>query len=141
MWLLTRTAKKRAIRSNWARLYRYTYNPVLQSYLLDTNFPVNINRDVSETFIFAKGAANRLWITYVSRGSTSGINANYRVFVNSSADDGASWGNPFVPTLSPPLTATQVTRGDIASIVTVGNKVGIMSNITLRGKSDRPTPR
>lgn len=113
---------------NWARLYRYSYDATLQSYFLDANFPTTINRDVSETLVLAKGDANRLWITYVSRGNTSGVNANYRVFVNSSADDGANWGNAFVPTLSPALTTTQVARGDIVSLVTVGNKVGLMWN-------------
>lgn len=114
--------------ANWARLYRYSYDATLQRYALDANFPTTINRDVSETLVLAKGAANRLWITYVSRGNSSGLNANYRVFVNSSADDGASWGNAFVPTLSPALTTTQVARGDIVSLVTVGDKVGLMWN-------------
>lgn len=111
--------------ANWARLYRYTYSTALQTYTLDANFPAVINRDVSETLALAKGSPNRLWITYISRGITS---SDYRVFVNSSGNDGVSWGNAFVPTLSPAITATHVARGDIVGIVTVGNKVGIMWN-------------
>lgn len=114
--------------TKWARLYRYTYDAALQNYTLDTGFPTTINRDVSETLVLAKGATGRLWITYISRGTTSGVSPDYRVFVNSSADDGATWGNSFVPTLSPALTATHVTRGDMVAIVAVGDKVGLMWN-------------
>lgn len=114
--------------AKWARLYRYTYDAALQKYTLDTGFPTTINRDVSETLVLAKGATGRLWIAYVSRGTTAGATPDYRVFVNSSANDGATWGNAFVPTLSPVLTSTHVTRGDIVAIVAVGDKVGLMWN-------------
>lgn len=112
----------------WARLYRYSYDAALQKYTLDPGFPTTINRDVSETLVLAKGSSGRLWITYVSRGTTSGSSPDYRVFVNSSANDGVTWGNAFVPTLNSTVTATHVTRGDIAAIVAVGDKVGLMWN-------------
>lgn len=112
----------------WARLYRYSYDAASQKYTLDLGFPTTINRDVSETLVLAKGSSGRLWITFVSRGTTSGSAPDYRVFVNSSANDGATWGNAFVPNLSPAITATHVARGDVAAIVAVGDKVGLMWN-------------
>lgn len=114
--------------NRWARLYRYSYDPALQVYSLDANFPVTINRDVSETLVLAKAPSGHLWITYVSRGDTPGDARDYRVFVNVSSDDGQTWGTPFVPKLNVTDSAVHVLRGDIAAVVAFNNNVGIMWN-------------
>ncbi|MEZ4663929.1 MAG: hypothetical protein R2911_40870, partial [Caldilineaceae bacterium] len=114
---------------NWARLYRFSYDAGAQTYMLDDGFPVKMNQDKSESLVLAKDpTSGRLWITWVSRGLTPKINPDYRVFLNSSTDDGASWGTPIVPTLNVTATAVHVGRGDSSAIVAVANKVAIMWN-------------
>lgn len=113
---------------HWGRFYRYSYDATHQTYTLDAGFPVTVNEDKTESLVLTKGASGRLWITYVSRGETLHPNADYRVFINSSGNDGASWGTPFVPTLTISDTAVHVNRGDISSIVAVDNMVGVMWN-------------
>ena len=114
--------------ANWARFYRYSYDATLQTYTLDAGFPVTINEDKTESLVMAKGSTGRLWVTYVSRGDTPKVSADYRVFVNSSADDGATWGTPIVPTLNVTDTAIHVNRGDSSAIVAVKDQVALMWN-------------
>lgn len=114
--------------ANWARFYRYSYDATLQTYTLDAGFPVTINEDKTESLVMAKGSTGRLWVTYVSRGDTPKASADYRVFVNSSADDGATWGTPIVPTLNVTDTAIHVNRGDSSAIVAVKDQVALMWN-------------
>lgn len=116
--------------ANSARLYRYSYDATAQKYSLDQGFPVNINKDRTETLVLAKAASGRFWITYISRGTTPKATPDYRVFVNSSAD-GVTWGTPFVPTLNVTNTGVHVGRGDIAAVVAFSNSVGIMWNNTI----------
>ena len=52
---------------NAGRLFRYTYDAVSQTYVLDAGFPVNVNQDKSETLVMDKDSTGRLWTTYVSR--------------------------------------------------------------------------
>ncbi|MEZ4713577.1 MAG: Calx-beta domain-containing protein [Caldilineaceae bacterium] len=113
---------------NWARLYRFSYDAEAQTYILDDGFPVNMNQDKSESLVLAKDSTGRLWITWVSRGLTPKANPDYRVFLNTSDDDGASWGTPIVPTLNITGTAVHVNRGDSSSIVAVADKVALMWN-------------
>ncbi len=86
---------------NDARLYRYSYDKVTQTYTLDPDFQgpgyVAINGDKVEVLTIDKDTTGRLWTTYVSRPSSAG--QDYQVYVNSSTGGGlandSSWGTPF----------------------------------------------
>lgn len=113
-----------------ARLYRYTYDPVMQRYNLDTGFPSDVNSDEAESMVLAKDSAGHLWVAWVSRGITKDEDPGgrvYQVYVTHSSDDGASWGTPFVPNLGATQDAV-VSRGDVATIVAFGDQVGVMWN-------------
>lgn len=116
-------------------LFRYTYTPTLQTYTLDAGFPVTVNKDKTETLVLARDATGDLWVAYVSKQPRPQVTdpVYYRLYVNFSNDDGKTWGAPFIPTLdiTNSMTDTTVASDDIAAIVAVGNKVGLMWNSTL----------
>lgn len=113
------------------RLYRYTYNASAQEYELDNGFPVNVNSDKTETLVLDKDSTGRLWVTYVSRDIAT---SSYAVFVNTSDDDGSTWGIPF--TL--PVPGKTVDLDDISSIIAfsddTGDKVGVMWSNQIDGR-------
>lgn len=113
------------------RLYRFSYNAGTQDYSLDSGFPVNVNSDKTETLVLEKDSTGRLWVTYVSRETST---SSYAVFVNTSADDGATWGTPF--TL--PVAGKTVDLDDISSIIAfsddTGEKVGVMWSNQIDGR-------
>src|SRR5919198_5051343 len=100
---------------NGAKIWRFSYNP--GQYTLDSGFPKNVNAAKSETLVFDRDSTGRLWTTWVQRDGTA-----YRVFVATSDDDGATWGSPFIL----PGNGTTVNSDDIASVVSMGDRVGIM---------------
>jgi hypothetical protein len=108
------------------RLYRYTYNQSTKKYSLDNGFPVNVNSDKTETLVLDKDSTGRLWVTYVSRDTLTPSDFIYVVFVNTSADDGLTWGTPFIV----PVVGKIVDLDDISSLIAFqddgGDKVGIM---------------
>jgi len=121
---------------NKGRLYRYSYNPVTQSYSLDTGFgspvtPVNVNDDKTESLVLDKDTTGRLWVSYVSRPSGAGV--DYQVYVNATTAAGlgndASW--PTTPfSLGSIFPEAHVLTDDISSLVAFGTgangKIGIM---------------
>ncbi len=114
---------------NYARLFRYTYDAVNQTYLLDTGFPVAVNKDKTETLVMDKDSTGRLWVTYVSR--PTGNSNQYQVYVNTSSGGGlnndASWGTPFVlPAPAVPITASRVTSDDISTLIAYNNQVAVV---------------
>lgn len=118
--------------SNWGRLYRFTYDEAVESYTLDSGFPVTINKDKTNTLVIDKDSAGRLWTTYVSRRPQQGI-YEHQVYVNAttgpSADD--SWLDPFpLATLFP---KAYVDVDDISTIVAFDDKVGVMWTNQLSG--------
>ncbi|MDX1415485.1 MAG: Calx-beta domain-containing protein [Candidatus Promineifilaceae bacterium] len=117
---------------NSARLYRYSYDKVTQTYSLDPEFQgppfVTVNGDSTEVLTFDKDSNGRLWVSYVSRPSSSG--EDFKVYVNSSSggnlNDDDNWGTPFSLPAPVPLTATQVTSDDISTIVSVKDHVAVV---------------
>ena len=104
-----------------AKLYRYSY--ASGKYTLDAGFPTNINNNSSESMTIDKDTTGVVWATWtqVSGSSTSGFTS--RVYVNSSAPGGATWGTPFVLPVADPNPAPD----DISAIVAFGsNKIGVM---------------
>src|SRR3990172_4674848 len=78
--------------SERGRLYRYSYDETTQAYVLDIGFPKNVNEDKTEALVLDKDSTGRLWVTYVSRGTSP---SDYQVFVNAATGDGLTWGTPF----------------------------------------------
>ncbi|MFN8491660.1 MAG: Calx-beta domain-containing protein [Caldilineaceae bacterium] len=118
--------------ANYARLYRYSYDPATHIYTLDSGFPVNINHDKTETLSLAKDSTGRLWITYISRVVTEPLQ-KYRVYVNASNGGDANWDPNAALDLTTLTTVTEtahVVVDDIAAIISFkdngGNKVGIL---------------
>ena len=118
--------------TNYARLYRYSYNDTTHTYALDAGFPVNVNHDKTEALTLAKDSTGRLWVTYVSRVAAE-TPVKYRVYVNASNGSDTSWdpeGALDLTTLSNITTTARVASDDISAIVSFkdngGNKVGIL---------------
>lgn len=104
--------------SQWARLYRYSYNG--GQYQLDPDFPVIISHDFAETMVLDKDSTGRLWITYVGPGD--------QVYVNATGGNGTDtdWDTPF-PLDFPGATAA---TDDISSLIAFhddsGSKIGVL---------------
>src|SRR5919197_829448 len=58
------TSGRRAGKGNSGRLYRYSYDGVKGTYLLDPGFPVVINAAKSETLVIDKDSTGTLWATW-----------------------------------------------------------------------------
>ena len=98
-----------------SRLYRYSYNPLTQTYSRDAGFPVSINNNKTETLVIDKDSTGKLWATW-TQGS--------QVMVNRTTTGDANWGAPFVV---PTSGATKLSSDDISSVVAFGgNKIGVM---------------
>jgi PKD repeat protein len=97
------------------KIWRFHYTG--STYVLDSGFPKNVNAAKTETLVFEKDSTGRLWTTWVQKDGTV-----YKVFVAASDDDGATWGAPFVL----PVTGSTVSSDDIASVVAMGDRVGIL---------------
>lgn len=119
---------------NWGRLYRYSYDTATQTYSLDTNFPVNVNVDKTETLVLDKDSTGRLWVTYVSRDPNGIDPLDAQVFINR-AGTGVShdkdWGTPF--SLGDLFPSAHVTTDDISSVIAFDNKIGVMWSNQLDG--------
>ena len=112
--------------NNRGRLYRYTYDANTQTYSLDPGFWVNVNENETETLVIAKDSNGTLWVTFVSTPPGGG---DSQVYVNTSSNDGATWGTSFTV----PYTQAVVTNDDISTLVAFKDganantdKIGIM---------------
>ena len=110
-------------------LFRYSYDAANQTYILDAGFPVNVNRDKSETLVVDKDSTGRLWTTHVSRPSSSGT--DFQVYVNASAGgdltDDDNWVGQFpLPDPDVPIAASRVTGDDISTLVAYDNHVAVV---------------
>lgn len=95
------------------RLYRYAYDPTLDSYSLDPGFPVLVNGSKSETLVLERDSTGKLWVTWIEDG---------RVQVNASAGDDRTWGQPF----DLPGQGNPASSDDISSVVAMDGGIGIM---------------
>jgi hypothetical protein len=100
--------------TNPSRLYRYSYNPITQSYSLDNGFPVNVNQRGAEALTLAKDSTGQLWVTWQESG---------KVMVNRTTGDDWSWGQPFVL----PVQGANLDSDDISAIIAfAGDRIGIL---------------
>jgi PKD repeat protein len=98
-----------------SRLYRYSYDPVANTYSLDSGFPVSINNTKTETLVIDKDSTGTLWATWAQDG---------QVKVNHTLGDDRTWGTPFTLPVS---GATALSTDDISSLVAFGGKsIGVM---------------
>jgi len=99
--------------SNWAQLFRFSYNPSTQVYSPDAGFPVDVSRGRTEALTVDKDSTGRLWVTYVESN---------KVMVNHSTTNDQTWGVPFqLP------GSSSVTGDDISSLIAFGgNKIGLV---------------
>jgi hypothetical protein len=102
------------IASQSARIYRFAYDPGAQTYVLDPGFPVTVSAGGMEAVVLAKDTAGTLWVTFTQ---------NQQVFTAHSTGDDRVWSAPAV---LPFPQATAIAPDDIASIVAVDGKVGVM---------------
>jgi len=99
--------------SNWAQLFRFSYNSSTKTYSPDAGFPVDVSRGRAEALTIDKDTTGRLWVTYVESN---------KVMVNYSTTNDQTWGAPF----QLPGSGT-VSSDDISSVVAFGgNKIGIV---------------
>ena len=102
------------IASQSARIYRFAYDPGSQTYVPDQGFPVTVSSGGMEAVVLAKDTAGTLWVTFTQ---------NAQVFTAHSLGDDRLWSAPAV---LPFPQATALAPDDIASIVAVDGKVGVM---------------
>ncbi len=101
------------------KLWRFSYTPATDTYILDAGFPVVINQASTETLVIDKDSTGTLWATWVQPAPTGG----YRVYVNHTLGNDAIWATPFPL----PVLGTTVASDDISSLVHFdGNKIGVM---------------
>jgi len=99
--------------SNWAQLFRYSYNSSTKTYSLDAGFPVDVSRGRAEAVVLEKDSTGRLWVTYVESN---------KVMINHSLSNDLTWGDPF----QLPGSGT-VNSDDISSVIAFGgNKIGVV---------------
>ena len=98
-----------------ARIVRYSYDPVADSYTRDAGFPVNVTNAGVKAIVLAKDSTGRLWATYTQ--------ANRVWFLHSTVSDSA-WSTPAVL----PVTGASGTGSDEISAVVAydGDRIGIM---------------
>jgi len=98
-----------------AYLYRYSYQPIGQTYTLDSGFPVAISQWRTEALVMDKDSTGRLWATWVQAGT---------VYVNATTGDDTSWGTPFA---LPVDGASGLSTDDISSVIAFGgSRIGVM---------------
>jgi len=102
------------------RLWRFSYDTLMDTYSLESGFPVDINQSDSETLVIEKDSTGRLWATWVEESPDG--SGTYRVFVSHTLGSDAVWEAPFVL----PVAGTSVGADDISSVVAFGGRVGVL---------------
>jgi hypothetical protein len=101
--------------SRWGRLYRFTYLPGEDRYILDSGFPVTVTNGSAEALTIAKDSTGRLWVTWVESGV---------VKINHSLSNDVVWNTP---SDLPVGAAGSTSSDDISGILAFGGgQVGVM---------------
>lgn len=109
---------------NHARLYRFTYDDAIETYVPDPGSPfLGINEDKTNTLVIDQESGGRMWATYVSR--QQGAGDLYEVYVNASDDNGETWETPF-SLLGVVTDTNKLAVDDVSSVVAFDNTVGVM---------------
>ena len=102
------------IASQSARVYRFSYDPAGQTYVLDAGFPVLVSSGGMEAVVLAKDTTGTLWVTFTQNG---------QVFTNHTVGDDQVWSGW---TVLPPVQASNLAPDDLSSIVAYDGKIGVM---------------
>jgi hypothetical protein len=114
----TSTGMPTSTRSDWGRLYRYSYDSASKAYSLDAGFPVTVTRGTEEALTVAQDSVGRLWVTYVESG---------KVMVNRSVNNDLDWSQPPFVLPVKKSESVNVSSDDISAVVAFGgDKIGIM---------------
>jgi len=109
--------------SEWARLWRFSYNSATKTYTKDPGFPVAISQGKGEALTIARDSVGKLWVTYVE-GDT--------VYINRSMGTDNVWGTPFALPLP---SASGLTLDDISAVIAfAGDRIGVMWSNQATGK-------
>lgn len=103
------------------KLYRYSYSA--GKYVLDVGFPTTMTNNSSESMTIDKDSLGGIWATWtqVAGNSTSGYTNT--VYMNYSANGGATWNSPFVL----PVPSPNPGPDDISAVVSFGKgQIGVM---------------
>ncbi len=87
-----------------ARLYRYSYNTVSQTYTLDAGFPAQIHNFRVESMVIDKDSTGTLWATWPQ---------NSQIMISHTNGSDSSWVTPYVL----PAPGSTVAPDDISSVV------------------------
>ena len=99
---------------NPARLYRFHYDPVASTYILDSGFPVSISDYSAEALTIDKDTTGVLWASWVQ---------NQQVYVNRTNGSDAVWRTPAALPVS---GASGLDPDDISAVVAFGTNIGVM---------------
>jgi PKD repeat protein len=102
-----------AVAGSPSYLFRFSYDPVARTYLLDPGFPAVINNMKTETLVIDKDSTGKLWATWPQ---------DNQIYVNRTLDEDLSWGTPFPL----PVAGNPVTVDDNSALVAFGNRIGVM---------------
>lgn len=104
-----------------AKLYRYSYAG--GQYVLDAGFPTTITNNSSESMTIDQDSRGGLWATWTQVAGNSKAGYTNTVYMNYSANAGATWQAPFVLPVSTPNPAPD----DISAVVAFGrSQIGVM---------------
>jgi uncharacterized repeat protein (TIGR02543 family) len=99
--------------ANSARLYRYSYDAVMDTYSLDAGFPVLINSAICEALVIDKDSLGRLWATWTQSS---------KVYLNHSLNDDLTWRTPFAL----PTQGANLSSDDISTLMAYDGKIGVV---------------
>jgi PKD repeat protein len=102
-----------AVAGSQSYLFRFSYDPVAQTYSPDPGFPAVINDFKTETLVIDKDSTGKVWATWPQ---------DNQIYVNRTVGDDLTWGTPFPL----PVAANAVTVDDSSALVAFGNRIGVM---------------
>jgi PKD repeat protein len=104
-----------------AKLYKYTYSA--GKYTLVSGFPTQITNNSSESMTIDMDSLGGVWATWTQVGGNSTSGFTNTVYMNYSANRGATWNSPFVIPVASPNPAPD----DISAVVAFGKQqIGVM---------------
>ncbi len=109
----TATGVAQTVLANKTLVHRFTYDPATRAYTRDAGFPKVLNPFQMESLTIDVDATGAIWAAWVQAG---------RVHWQRSTDGGVTW----TPAAALASASALVTADDVASVVSYGNRVGIM---------------
>ncbi|WP_426989107.1 PKD domain-containing protein [Pseudarthrobacter sp. Y6] len=111
-----------------AKLYRFSYSA--GKYTLDSGFPTQITDNSSESMTVDVDSLGGVWATWTQVGGDSTSGFTNTVYMNYSANSGASWDSPFVI----PVASPNPGPDDISAVVAFGkSQIGVIWSDHLTG--------